>query len=107
LAGLIGDTFGEVQSGRSGTYYLVPDRKPSDRVGWAELAKPNIMILLTHFLNVGQRFAFAQPTKQVLGQTLPINFSSSGKEGDWLSIILYNSLKNHNLTELICTFHSL
>jgi hypothetical protein len=36
------------------------DRTP---VGWAELAKPNIMIILAKTPNVGQRYAFAQPTK--------------------------------------------
>ena len=34
-------------------------RKPRNPVGWAKLAKPNIMILEADVLNVGQRYAFA------------------------------------------------
>jgi len=37
-------------------------------MGWVEIAKPNIMILKTNFLNVGQRLAYAQPPPWVFCQ---------------------------------------
>jgi hypothetical protein len=40
-----------------------PDEQP---VGWAELAKPNLLMRGVDVLHVGQRYAFAQPTRYAL-----------------------------------------